>query len=184
MQLGLPEKGAERKEKLPGCYREKDFEQRKDEVRMNIDWKRPDFVKGTDKPQTLDMIALDVICEGYADSKADAVKYIRQRVPAESWYQANIMKEIKKRAAAEHMQIVIWKAAQGPYSRRGVSDIIALIGGVMLAIEVKRPLFGEPSDLQRAFVRDVNQCGGVAGFCTYPEDVAPLWSILLSKVSR
>ena len=151
---------------------------------LDVNWARPDRVKSSGAAQTLDMLALDVIREGYAESKAEAVKYIRQRVPAESKYQKDIMQEIKNRAAKEHLPCVIWKAAQGPYSRSGVSDIIALIGGVMLAVEVKRPLFGEASELQRGFVRDVNLAGGVAGFCTYTEDIDPLWELLLGKVRR
>ena len=147
---------------------------------MNIDWKRPDFVKGTDKPQTLDMIALDVIAEGLAETKAEAIKYIRQRVPPESYYQKKIMDEIKKRAAAQKLPCVVWKAAQGPYSRGGISDVLAVVGGVFLAVEVKRPLFGEPSQLQRDFVKSVNEAGGVAGFCVYPEDIDPLWSMVVS----
>ncbi len=151
---------------------------------LDVNWARPDRVKSSGATQTLDMLALDVIREGYADSKAEALKYIRQRVPAESKYQKDIMQEIKKRAAKEDLPCVIWKAAQGPYSRGGVSDIIALVGGVMLAVEVKRPLFGEPSELQRGFVRDVNLAGGVAGFCTYVEDIDTLWELLLGKVRR
>ena len=62
---------------------------------LDVNWARPDRVKSSGVEQTLDMLALDVIREGYADSKAEAVKYIRQRVPAESKYQKDIMAEIK-----------------------------------------------------------------------------------------
>lgn len=148
---------------------------------MNIDWKRPDFEKGSDKQQTLDMVELDVIADGFARTKAEAEKFIRQRVPAESYYQKRVMDAIKKRAKEDGLRCVCWKAAAGPYSRGGVSDVLAVVGGVFLAVEVKRPLFGEPSQLQREFVRDVNHSGGVAGFATYPEDLDPLWELVKER---
>lgn len=142
---------------------------------MNIDWKRPDCVKGSSEKQTLDMVLLDVIAAGLAESKADALRFVRRKVPQESYYQEKIMAELRKRAAADKLEAVVWKAAQGPYSRNGVSDVQALIGGVHFSIEVKRPLFGEASKLQTKFVEDVIAAGGVAGFAIYPEDLDPFW---------
>lgn len=53
---------------------------------------------------------------------------------------------------------------------KGTSDIIALYRGWYLAIEVKRP--GESlSDEQRAFLVDVEECGGKAVVAYSVEDV-------------
>lgn len=142
---------------------------------LNSDWKRPDRDKRTDEEQTLDMVLLDVIAAGIADNKADALKFVRRKVPQESYYQKKIMDDLKKRAAKEGLRAVIWKAAQGMFSRGGVSDVNALIGGVMFCVEVKRPFFGEASELQKQFVDDVNAAGGVAGVVVYADELDPLW---------
>ena len=61
------------------------------------------------------------------------------------------------------------------FSRGGVSDVNALIGGVQFCVEVKRPFFGEASELQKQFVDDINAAGGVAAGCVYPEELDALW---------
>lgn len=157
---------------------------------MKFDWTRPDVAKDTGQKLTLDMVLLDVIAAGIAETKADALKYVRKRVPQESKYQSDVMKYIRKWAEKQGLHCVCWKAAQGPYSRGGVSDVLALIGrqdgerGVFLAVEVKRPLFGETSVLQEAFINDVGLSGGVAGVAVYPEDVLPLLEEVHSRLWR
>ena len=149
---------------------------------MRFDWTRPDVDKATGQKLTLDMVLLDVIAAGIAETKADALKYVRKRVPQESKYQSDIMKYIRQWAEKQGLRCVCWKAAQGPYSRSGVSDVLALIGRhngdgcrcVFLAVEVKRPLFGEESALQKDFINEVNLTGGVAGVAVYREDVLPM----------
>lgn len=141
----------------------------------HIDWARPDYNKVTGEKQTLDMVLLDIISEGLADTKADALKFVRVRVAPESRFQRKIMEALRKRAAMEGLPCKVWKAAQGPYSVGGVSDVLAIIGGVFFAVEVKRPFFGEMSELQRKFIEEVNAAGGVAGCCVYPEELEPLW---------
>ena len=59
---------------------------------MRFDWTTPDVDKATGQRLTLDMVLLDVIAAGIAETKADALKYVRKRVPQESKYQSDIMK--------------------------------------------------------------------------------------------
>jgi hypothetical protein len=62
-----------------------------------------------------------------------------------------------------------WKEWQGPMSfPKGISDILGIYKGRMLAIEVKRP-GGRVSQEQRAFLERVNEEGGV-GFVAYSVD--------------
>ena len=51
---------------------------------MRFDWTTPDVDKATGQSLTLDMVLLDVIAAGIAETKADALKYIRKRVLQES----------------------------------------------------------------------------------------------------
>lgn len=54
----------------------------------------------------------------------------------------------------------------GPYSRSGIPDIIALISGKFVAIELKAPK-GKPSELQKRNIRLINEAGGW-GLILYP----------------
>lgn len=153
---------------------------------MNIDWKKPDRIKGSGETQTLDMILLDVIQAGIADTRAEAMKYVRQKIPAESFYQKKIMEYIRKWAKERGYDCLCWKATQGMYSRGGVSDVLAVVGcdgvGAMLAVEVKRPIFGDTSDLQIQFIESVNRCGGFACVAVYPEDLHPILEKLEARL--
>lgn len=56
----------------------------------------------------------------------------------------------------------------GPYSKSGIPDIIALINGKFVGIEVKGPK-GVASELQKRNIRLINKCGGY-GVILYPKD--------------
>jgi penicillin-binding protein-related factor A (putative recombinase) len=59
---------------------------------------------------------------------------------------------------------------KGKYERYGVSDILGMFDGRMLAIEVKRQ-GGKPSDYQLEFINDVQRYGGIAFVAYSVEDV-------------
>jgi hypothetical protein len=64
-----------------------------------------------------------------------------------------------------------WKQWQGPMSQpKGVSDILGVWKGRLLAIEVKRP-GGKVSDEQQAFIDRVNKLGGIAFVARSVDDV-------------
>ena len=149
--------------------------QRLEEITMKIDWKRPDRDKETGEKLTVGKIASFLVQVGTCKDRSSAEAYIRKKVPAESYYQDKIMESLRKRAEAGGLKHKVWKAAQGPYSQGGVSDVIAVIGGVMMAVEVKRPLFGVTSSLQKKFIQDVIEAGGVGGVAIYPEDLDEIW---------
>jgi len=128
---------------------------------------------------TLTELKHDIVREGYTYDLRVAERIARQMVPAESVYQAALMKDLKKRAAKEALPIVIYKAAQGRYSRGGVADIQAVIGGVAVAVEVKRPVFGKTSKLQEQFLREFNEAGGVGCVAVWPEDLDKPWAKVL-----
>lgn len=56
----------------------------------------------------------------------------------------------------------------GGYQKSGIPDIIALINGKFIAIELKAPN-GRASELQKRNIRLINECGGY-GFMLYPKD--------------
>ena len=64
-----------------------------------------------------------------------------------------------------------WKDAAGPYQRQGIPDIVGCHDGHFYAFEVKRPLVGELSAIQRHTLTAINAAGGSAYVVTSVEDV-------------
>ena len=86
----------------------------------------------------------------------------------ESFYQAKIIKWIKE----TYPDAFVWKAQAGPYSRQGIPDIIALIRGRFIAVEVKRPGNGRLTPIQARTIEQINAAGGTALVASYPAQVA------------
>lgn len=100
-------------------------------------------------------------------SKKEAEKYLRAKLPKESYYQKKIMDFLKK----EYPKAFVWKAAAGAYSQQGIPDVCAVIDGRYYGFEVKRPYIGVPSEIQKRTVEMIREAGGCAGFVTFPADV-------------
>lgn len=106
---------------------------------------------------------------GFKTSK-EAEKYLRDRVPKESYYQKKIMDYIKK----AYPDAFVWKEAAGEYSRQGIPDVSAIIDGRYYGFEVKRPYFGVLSVIQEQTIKKIRAAGGIAGVCVFPEDAERL----------
>lgn len=66
---------------------------------------------------------------------------------------------------AKENGIFIIKTHGGAYQTSGLPDLIAIAPntGVFVGIECKRPGGREPTDLQKAMIKRINESGGVAG---------------------
>lgn len=102
-----------------------------------------------------------------ASTAAEARAYIRRQLPKESFYQDKIIKHIKALVPS----VFVWKAAAGAYSRQGIPDVCAVIGGRFYGFEVKRPLIGELSRIQARAIEQIKEAGGRAYVVSWPEDV-------------
>lgn len=111
----------------------------------------------------------DIIAEVQKErgvTKAQATKWLRDKIPPERYYQKKIMEALKK----EYPDAYIVKVSQGAYSIGGIPDIMCIVLGRYFGFEVKRPVFGEVSSLQELAVRKINASGGTAAIVTYPEE--------------
>ena len=66
-----------------------------------------------------------------------------------------------------------FRANKNPHVFNGVSDILGIYKGRMLAIEVKKP-GGKATDSQQDFINRIKKMGGVAGVCTSVDEAREL----------
>lgn len=103
---------------------------------------------------------------GFKTSR-EAEGFLFRHLPKESYYQRCILNYIKGR----YPDAFVWKAAAGPYSRKGIPDVCAVIGGRFYGFEIKRPYIGVLSRIQEQTIEQIRAAGGIAGVVCFPEDV-------------
>ena len=104
--------------------------------------------------------------DGWNDP-AKARKMARDKIPKESYYQRKIMEALRDAFPTGRWR----KNAAGIGQDAGEPDLIGCLDGRFIAIEVKRPLVGEPTALQEKAVREIRAAGGCAMFASYPDEV-------------
>lgn len=102
-------------------------------------------------------------------TKKRAIEIMRRKIPAESYYQRNIKIYLEQRYREE---IYVRKVTQGPYSEGGIADLMVVIKGKYIGLEVKRPVVGKPSKLQLENKRLVEAAGGIYAIVSWPEEAA------------
>lgn len=96
-----------------------------------------------------------------------AEKYLREKLPKESYYQDKIINFLKK----NYPQGVVWKEAAGAYSKQGIPDVTFILDGRYYGFEVKRPFLGVLSRIQEQTIKKIRAVGGIAEVVTFPEEV-------------
>ena len=89
-------------------------------------------------------------------TKAQAVKWLRERIPPERYFQKKIMDALHE----EYPDAYIVKVSQGAYSIGGIPDIMCVVQGRYFGFEVKRPVFGEVSSLRNSHAGRLMLPGG------------------------
>ena len=100
-------------------------------------------------------------------TKKLAIEILRRKIPAESYYQRNIKNYLERKYGEE---IYVRKVTQGPYSEGGIADLMVVIRGKYIGLEVKRPVVGQPSRLQLENKRLVESAGGAYAIVRWPEE--------------
>lgn len=101
------------------------------------------------------------------ESYEAAEKYLYAHLPKEKEYQKKIIEYLKRK----YPKAFIWKAAAGPYVRRGIPDVCMILDGRFYGFEVKRPYIGKATKIQTETIKQINEAGGVAGVVTFPTDI-------------
>lgn len=111
-------------------------------------------------------------------TRKQAIKILEKKIKKEPYYQGKIREAIE----ARYPDAYVRKIAQGIYSEGGIADLMVVLRGRYIALEVKRPVLGEPSKLQIENQRQVRMAGGVYEFVIWPEEaIAVIEAALRNK---
>jgi hypothetical protein len=97
-----------------------------------------------------------IIDAGLAETYAGARKYMFKNIPGEPDIQRKVIKRINQLIPSAF----VWKAAAGPYSRKGIPDVCAIIRGRFYGFEVKRPVIGKVTPIQLRTMQQIEKSGG------------------------
>lgn len=104
--------------------------------------------------------------EARARTKKEALAIARKKIPKESYYQD----KIRKRLRQKYPEGFCRKISQGVYAEAGIPDLLFIYEGHYFGFEVKRPLVGRLSDIQRRTIRLIEKAGGTAAVVCWPEE--------------
>lgn len=99
-------------------------------------------------------------------TKKEAMATLRKEIKKESYYQDKIKKALK----AKYPRAFVVKISLSMYSQAGIPDIMMIYCGPYFGFEVKRPVVGVPSKLQKETIRQIIAAGGTALFVRWPEE--------------
>ena len=93
-------------------------------------------------------------------------KILEDQIPLEQWYQTRIMAAIRQL----YPEAFVRKIAAGVYSERGFPDVLVIIDGLYIGLEIKRPFLGKPTPLQLDTIEAIKRAGGTARVVCLPEE--------------
>lgn len=95
-------------------------------------------------------------------------KILEDQIPLEQWYQTRIMAAIRQL----YPEAFVRKIAAGVYSEQGFPDVLVIIDGLYIGLEIKRPFLGKPTPLQLDTIKAIERAGGTARVVCLPEEAA------------
>jgi len=111
-------------------------------------------------------------------SKAKAIKWVRDNVPTEPYFQSKIIKYLKE----TYPTAVVWKQNNGEYSSmNGIPDIGMVMNGQYFGFEVKRPFTGKLSAIQKKTLEKLQRTGAIVGEVIYISDVKAVMEQHIAK---
>lgn len=109
--------------------------------------------------------------QGITSGKAETEKWAAANIPKESYFQRKILEYLRGLIKSGQIKGYVWKEAAGLYQSAGLPDVNLITGGRYFGFEVKRPLLGKPSELQRVTAEQLRAGGGVVEFVSYVSEV-------------
>lgn len=123
-------------------------------------------IKTTEKYTTLKELMTDLIEQGRAKNLTEARKVAQNIIPREAAYQTAILRYLKSLPNS-----YAWKDQAGPYQQKGLPDVCAIIDGRFYGFEVKRPFFGQPTEIQLQTHKKMREAGATVHVVSYVSEV-------------
>lgn len=99
-------------------------------------------------------------------TRKEAMTILYKEIPKEKYFQDKVKKGLKE----SYPMAFVRKISLGPYSQGGFPDILCILDGHYFGFEVKRPVVGELSALQRRVIEEIRESGGTVAVVSYPEE--------------
>ncbi len=113
-------------------------------------------------------------------TQEEALKICRNQIPQESYFQTKIKNRLKK----QYPDAFVRKISQGNYSEAGMPDICCIVQGHYFGFEVKRPLLGRASEIQKATIQQIRKAGGTAEIVCWPEEAIQFVDEYLKDIQK
>ena len=120
------------------------------------------YIEDFDREKAISMI----MEQTGAKSPTAALAAAGKKIPKESYYQDKIRRRLKQAFPEAFCR----KISQGVYAEAGIPDLMFIQDGHYFGFEVKRPLVGKLSDIQRRTIWLIRQAGGTAAVVSWPEE--------------
>lgn len=120
-----------------------------------------------------------LIKRGIAKNKTEALKKARIRIPKENYFAGRILKYLRSKPLG--LKLFAWKNHGDIYQESGMPDISVVVNGRFIGLEVKRPLLGELSALQKETMQQIKDAGGQAYIVSYEEEVEMILKKLIKE---
>lgn len=120
---------------------------------------------------TLSELHAHLKAEGITPNMDETRKWAAANIPKESYFQRKILEYLRGLVKSHRIEGYVWKDAASLYQGRGFPDVNIITGGKYFGFEVKRPILGQPSDLQKVTAAQLRAGGGVVEFVSYVSEV-------------
>lgn len=121
--------------------------------------------------RTMSELHAHLKAQGITASYDESVKWATANIPKESYFQKKILEYLRGLIKSGQIEGYVWKEAAGLYQSGGLPDVNLIAGGTYFGFEVKRPILGMPSELQRVTADQLRTGGGVVEFVSYVSEV-------------
>lgn len=105
------------------------------------------------------------------ETRKDAEAWVRKNVPLETKFQKAILDHLNDLRKAGRIRATFKKDEAGIFQKSGWPDVMAVIDGCYVGLEVKRPYVGEASPLQLDTIKEIRQADGIAEVVSFAFEV-------------
>ena len=108
---------------------------------------------------------------GVANTYKETHHWASEHIPKEKHYQAKILAYLRSLLKSGIIEGYVWKDQASTYQSAGFPDVSIVTAGKYFGFEVKRPLLGSTSELQKETIEKLRAGGGIVEVVSYVSEV-------------